>query len=193
MSDGEFRRLQMMLGRGRVTYVNDGGTIQKMQVRVNGLVTSDNRLRIPEFGFTSNPPVGSDVFYGAISGDTSEAAVVATNHQPSRPTGLQPGESMLYSQDGKQIYMTASGGIVVNANSQDVTVNGATTVTINAATEVLMNTPILKVSGDIVDNFETNSDTMAGMRTKYNAHTHNVVNVQTGGSTITSTIPSTIE
>jgi phage baseplate assembly protein V len=152
MSESIFRRIQMMLGRGRVTYVNDSGPVQKMQVRVNGLVTSDNRLRIPEFGFTSNPPVGSDVFYGAISGDTSEAAVVATNHQPSRPTGLQPGETMLYSQDGKQIYMTASGGIVVNANGQNVVVNDAENVTATASGTFTVNCPNIVLNGNVQIN-----------------------------------------
>lgn len=152
MNDGEFRRLQMMLGRGRVTYVNDSGPVQKMQVRVNGLVTSDNRLRIPEFGFSSNPPVGSDVFYGAISGDTSEAAVVATNHQPSRPTGLQPGETMLYSQDGKYVYLTATGGIVVEAKGQNVIVKDAANVTATASGTFTVNCPNIVLNGNVQIN-----------------------------------------
>lgn len=196
----------MILGRGRVTYVDDSGPVQKMQVRVNGLVTSDNRLRIPEFGFTSNPPVGSDVFYGAISGDTSNVAVVATNHQPSRPTGLQAGESMLYSQDGKQVYMTASGGIVVEAKGQDVVVNDAANVTWNCSGDFTLNvggkfivkapggsefdSPTLTNTGDMQDNVGANMQTMADSRETFDAHDHDIVEVQTGGSTITSNKPN---
>ncbi|MFM0243779.1 phage baseplate assembly protein V [Paraburkholderia sediminicola] len=185
-----FRRIQMMFGRGRVTYVDDSGSVQKVQVRLSGLETSDNRLRMMEFGFTSNPPDGTDVLALHISGDRSAGTVFATNHQQSRPRGLQGGETMLYSQDGKYVYMTASGGISVFANGQPVNVTGATTVTINASTEVLMDTPILKCTGDIIDNCNTNTDTMATMREDYDTHGHPVVNVQTGGSTITTGTPT---
>lgn len=190
MNESIFRRIQMMLGRGRVTYVDDSGPVQKMQVRANGLVTSDARFRLPEFGFASNPPVNSDVFFGAISGDPSNVAVVATNHQESRPRDLLSGESMLYSQDGKQVYMTASGGIVVEAKGQAVTVNNATTVTINAATKIRMVTPLLECTGDIIDNCDTTGRTMVADRAIYDSHNHDVKNVQSGSSTVTSEKPN---
>ncbi|MFM0736549.1 phage baseplate assembly protein V [Paraburkholderia xenovorans] len=188
-----FIRLRGLFGRGRVTFVDDSGPVQVVQIKTNLLAVSDDRYRVAEFGFTSNPPIGSDVLTLHVAGDISAGAVFATNHQPSRPTGLQTGETMLYSQDGKQIYMTADGGIVVNANSQPVMVNGATTVTINAATEVLMNTPILKVSGDIIDNFGSNPHSMAQMRSIYDTHTHPVPNVQLGGPGTTTSAPSQTE
>jgi phage baseplate assembly protein V len=185
-----YRRVQMLFGRGRVTLVNDAGPVQTMQLKLSDMETSDNRLRLAEFGFTSNPPAGSDAAVLHIAGDRGSGVVVATNHQPSRPTGLQPGEAMLYSEDGKQVYMTAGGGIVVNANGQSVSVNGATTVTINAPSGVVMNTPLLKVSGDIIDNAGSNSRTMAEMRSVYDSHTHPVAEVQGGGSTVTSNAPN---
>jgi phage baseplate assembly protein V len=184
-----FIRLRGLFGRGRVTFVDDSGPVQVVQIKTNLLAVSDDRYRVAEFGFTSNPPIGSDVLTLHVAGDISAGAVFATNHQPSRPTGLQTGETMLYSQDGKQIYMTAAGGIVVNANSQPVTVNGATTVTIVAATEVIADTPIFKCTGDILDNCNTNSRTVAGMRSVANTHTHKVVNVQGGSSTIETNAP----
>jgi phage gp45-like len=81
-------------------------------------------------------------------------------------------------------------GIVINANNQPVTVNNATTVIINAATGVQMNTPVLKVSGDIIDNANGgNTATLKNLRDAYNQHNHQVQNVQTGGSTVTSQPP----
>lgn len=166
------RRVLLLLARALVTTVNDSGGVQMMQVKMNALETRDNTPRPAEFGLTSNPPVNSDAFVVFLGGDRSNGVVLGTVHQPSRPKGLAPGETMLYSQDGKRIYLTASGGIVVDAKNQAVTVNNATTVTINAATEVDMNTPLLKVSGDILDNSATNTRTMAQMRSQYNTHTH---------------------
>jgi phage gp45-like len=96
---------------------------------------------------------------------------------------------MLYSQDGKSIYMTAAGGIVVDAIGQVVTVNNATTVTINAATKIRMVTPLLEVTGDIIDNAGTNTNTVAEMRAIYDGHNHPVANIATGSSTVNSNAP----
>lgn len=187
------RRVLLSLARALVTTVNDSGGVQMMQVKLNALETRDNTPRVAEFGLTSNPPVNSDAFVVFLGGDRSNGVVLGTVHQPSRPKNLASGETMIYSQDGKSIYLTASGGIVVDAKNQAVTVNNATTVTINAATKVRMVTPLLEVTGDIIDNAGTNTHNMATMRAIYNTHTHNVVNVQTGGGTITSTAPSATE
>ncbi|ENZ79634.1 MULTISPECIES: phage baseplate assembly protein V [Ralstonia] len=190
------RRVLLSLARALVTTVNDAGGVQMMQVKLNPLETRDNTPRVAEFGMTSNPPVGSDAFIVFLGGDRSNGVVLGTVHQPSRPTGLAPGETMLYSQDGKYVYMTAAGGIVVEAKNQAVTVSDATTVTINAASKVVMNTPLLQVSGDIIDNAGaggTNTHTMAQMRTIFNTHTHKVQNVQAGSSTVTTNAPDQTE
>lgn len=189
MFDRITRRIQTAIGRGRINTVNDSGPIQYVQVSYSKIETKDNIPRVMEYGYTSNPPYKTDAVAVHVTGDRSNAIVVGTNHQPSRPKSLATGEVMLYQLNGIQVYLS-NAGLVMNAAAMPVTVNNATTVTINASGDVIMNTPLLKVSGDIIDNAGTNTDTMAGMRTKYNSHTHNVVNVQTGGSTITSTTPS---
>lgn len=200
-----FRRVQMLFGRGRVTGVNDSGTIQVMQVKMNARETGDNRYRVAEFGFTSVPPDGSDALVMSVAGDRGVGAVVGTNHQASRPTGLQSGESMLYSEDGKQIYMTADGGIVVNAKGQNVVVNNAANVTWNCSGDFTLQlggkfkvvapggssfeTPTLSATGDIQDNSVSNAETMKTMRATYDVHEHEVPSIQTGLSTATTNPP----
>ena|SRR5258706_3218535 len=130
------RRVLLLIGRGRVTTSNDGGPVQLVQVQVNALEPIDNVRRLAEFGFTSVLPDGSDVVMGFIGGDRSNGVIVGSNHQQSRPKNLKPGESIIFSQDGKQIYMTADGRIVVEAKGQPVTVNHASTVTVNASAEI---------------------------------------------------------
>lgn len=174
------RRVLLSLARSLVTTVNDAGGVQMMQVKLNAEETRDNTPRVPEFGLASNPPVGSDAIVVFLGGDRSQGVVLGTVHQVSRPRGLSPGETMIYSQDGKQVYLTASGGIFVKANGQPVEVDGATTVTINAATKVRMVTPLLECTGDIIDNADTNTHTIAQMRVLYDEHTHG--GVQFGSS-----------
>ena len=195
------RKVRAIIGRGRVKFVDDSGPVQKVQVLMNGIETPDNRYRVPEFGLTSNPPEDSDVIAVHLDGDRSAGAVLGTNHQPSRPRGLQPGETMLYSQDGKSVYLTSSGGIVVEAKGQDVAVNDARNVTWNcsgvfkivAAGGIEFVAPTVTSTGDMQDNVNTNPHTMAQMRTIYNSHKHPVENVQGGGSTIVSEVPNSTE
>jgi phage baseplate assembly protein V len=188
-----YRRVLLAIGRGKLTLVNDSGPVQIIQGSLSPLEVRDGVPRLAEFGFTSNPPAGSDFAFLGVAGDRSNMVCIATGHQPSRPKGLAPGESKMYSVDGKFIYISASGGISVFANGEPVVVSGATTVTIDAADEIIANTPLFKCSGDILDNYETNTKTSALMRSEYDAHGHPVVEVQSGGSTIVSGTPTVIE
>ncbi|WP_186200659.1 phage baseplate assembly protein V [Burkholderia gladioli] len=202
---GIFDRIRNLFGRGRVTLVDDSGPVQIVQLRMNGLEVPAGRFRVPEFGFSSNPPIGSDALALHVAGDRSAGAVVGTNHQESRPRGLAPGESMLYSQDGKCIYLKDD-VIVIEAKGQNVVVNDAANITLNCSGDctiniggkldvvapggVNFNTPLVGSTGDMQDNTATNSETMKGMRELYDTHTHNVQEVQGGDSTITSNVPN---
>lgn len=168
------RRIQLATGWGRVTLSDDSKTAQILQVKLNDSETRDGTPRIAEFGFTSRPPLGSDVLIVFLGGDRSKGVVVATAHQASRPTNLQEGEAMVYDLWGKSIYLTKSGGIIVDAKGTPVTVNNATTVTINAAEAVQMNTPVLRVSGNIEAGGDVKDKvrTMAADRALFNQHTN---------------------
>jgi len=113
---------------------------------------------------------------------------VASTNQQYRHFGLNPGETVIYNQWGRFIKLTEN-GIEVEAKSQPVTVSNATTVTINAAEGVLMNTPVLKVTGDVIDNCKSNTATLKQLRDGHNAHDHIVKNVQSGNDDKTSEKP----
>jgi len=181
-----YRQIKMMLGIGRVTAVTDTGLIQIVQCRTPLDVMDVKRMG--EFGFSSSPPVGSDAVIVSLGGDRSSPVVIATNHKSSRHTGLQAGETVLYEQNGAYVKLTAT-GVEVEANGQPVTVSGATTVTINATEGIVMNTPTLKVTGDIIDNSGSNSATLKALRDAYDSHTHSVTGVEMGSGTVTSQQP----
>jgi len=75
---------------------------------------------------------------------------VATNHQKSRFTGKAAGESVVYDAFGKSIYLTQSGGIIINANGASVTINNAADVTVTAASSVNFVTPVVTTTGNLV-------------------------------------------
>ncbi len=186
------QRIRMLIGRGRITTGNDTGAVQQLQVQLAGVETGDNRPRVAEFGFTSMPPAGADAVVVFLSGDRSAGVVVATNHQQSRPRGMKPGETMVYSQDGKCVYFSDA-GIVVDAKGQPVTVQNASVATIQAETKIVADTPLFQCTGDIQDNSGSNSRTMKEMRDVFNTHDHAVRNVQGGSSTVTTDHPNQTE
>ena len=177
-------RIAMMIGFGKTTLSEDGGNTQKVQYH-NNMEVRDGTIRYTDFGFSSSLPAGSDVLIAYLNGNRSNAIIFASNHPPSRHQNLKSGESVLYNQWGLHILMTEE-GIVIEAKDKEVTVNNAKKVTVNASTEVLLNTPILKVTGDIIDNCEGNKSTLKVLRDSYNKHNHDVKNVQSGGSNIPS-------
>lgn len=198
MFDRLSQRVLLTIARALVTVVRDTDGIQIMQVKLSATETRDGLPRFADFGFSSNPPAGSDALVAFVAGDRSKGIVIGTCHQQSRPQGLSPGESILHSQDGKSVYLTASEGIVVDAKGQPVVVNNASDVTWNCTGKfklvapggVEFDTPLVKSTGDMQDNFETNPHTLADMRQISNEHTHPVKGVQGGSSSVTSDPPN---
>lgn len=176
-------KLSSMLGIGRVTVQTDGGVVQTLQYQTPLEVASAPRLA--EFGFSSGLPKGTDVVLACIGGDRSSPVVIATNHQGFRRTGLKDGETVIYSQWGQEVLLTKD-GVFVDAKGKDVEVNNATNVIINASEGILANTPLLRCTGDIMDNCETNSRTLKDLRDAHNGHYHLVKNAQRGNDDIRS-------
>ena len=143
-----WRRMVLVIGRGRVTTGNDAGPVQLLQVRLGTLETHDNTPRLAEYGFASNPPPGSDVALLFIAGDRSRGLVIATGNQAARLKNLQPGEAALYDNTGKWVWLKAA-GIEIEAAGQPVTVSGASTVTVNATGTVTINAPDTKILGTL--------------------------------------------
>jgi phage baseplate assembly protein V len=185
-------RMRMLVGRGRITTSNDTGNVQTHQVKTGALETGDARMRIAEFGFSSMPPVDSDAVMLFLTGERTAGLIIGTAHQASRPRGLAAGETIIYSVDGKHV-LIANDRIEVQANGQPVNVLGASTVRIEASQEIYCDTPMLKCTGDILDNCNTQPNTAAGMRQIFNTHTHNVTGILTGGAQVVSQVPNQLQ
>lgn len=172
-----------MLGIGRITTQKDSGVVQEIQYQTPLEVASAPRLS--DFGFSSGLPAGSDVLIAFLGGDRSSPVVIASNHQSFRYTGLKPGETVVYNQQGMNIHLTEE-GIFIDAKGKDVEINNARNITATATEQVKLVTPKLLVTGDIIDNCETNNSTLKALRDAHNDHDHDVKKVQSGDSTIIS-------
>ena len=146
------RRMVLAIGRGQTQIVDDTGVVQKHQIASGPFETQDNVKRLAEFGFTSNPPAGSDATVVYIGGDRGNATIIATNHQLTRLKNLNPGEAALYDALGRHIWLTRDNGIVIEANHDKVTINNASEVTVNSAGDITVNAPNLRCSGEVWAN-----------------------------------------
>ncbi|MEL5664778.1 phage baseplate assembly protein [Serratia ureilytica] len=194
MNDGMLRqlgrRVAMMIGLGKITGYGDAGGIQKLQYQTPLEVRGDTP-RMAEFGFSSGLPVGTDVVLAYLGGDRSSAVIVASNNQQYRQSGLKSGETLIYNQWGIFVKLTEN-GIEIEAKGKPVTVTNATTVTVTATEKIRLETPRLEVTGDVIDNCDSNGATLKALRDTYNDHSHNVKNVQSGNDEKTSEKPGEI-
>ncbi|MGP3192962.1 phage baseplate assembly protein domain-containing protein [Serratia marcescens] len=194
MNDGMLRqlgrRVAMMIGLGKITGYGDAGGIQKLQYQTPLEVKGDTP-RMAEFGFSSGLPVGTDVVLAYLGGDRSSAVVVASNNQQYRQSGLKSGETLIYNQWGMFVKLTEN-GIEVEAKGKPVTVANATTVTVAATEKIRLETPRLEVTGDVIDNCDSNGATLKALRDAHNDHVHIVKNVQSGNDEKTSEKPGEI-
>lgn len=129
-------RVQLMVGRAVLMASKDSGGIQTWQIQGLEGETFDGVPRVQEFGFSSNPPKGTDAIMVAVGGSRESLVVIATDHKTYRFKNLETGESVLYTSDGTHIHLKKDGQIEIKT---------ATKVTIDTAdVEITGN---LKVAG----------------------------------------------
>ena len=69
--------------RGKVARVQAGGGVQKIQVEGLDGETVQDLEHAENFGFTSNPPAGSDCVVVPLGGKTSHGIIVTTTNGAS--------------------------------------------------------------------------------------------------------------
>ena len=175
------RRILLMMARGTITLVDDSKPVQMLQVRVNGLELVPDLPRFAEYGFTSNPPTGTQALIASKNGDRNDGIVIATSNATFRMKQLASGEVAISDNIGQKVYLSAA-GIRIDG--------GGNPVTITNTPKVRAETVLLDCTGDIVDNCDTTGRSMAADRGIFDGHKHDVKEVQGGGSTITSETPT---
>lgn len=130
-------RVGMMFGLGRITATRTdraaGRSTLTAQVRLpeTGEVRDDTPV-LSLYGISSRPRPGADAAVLFLGGNRAAGVVIATSD--GRFTiELAEGEVALHTHDGSHVHVKLGGKIVVKA-----------------AVEVEMDTPLLRVTGDVV-------------------------------------------
>jgi len=147
------RAVSLMIGRGIVKLVNDAGGFQELQIALLADEVSDKIPRVQNYGFTSNPQPGAQAVIACLGGNRNKAIAIAVDDPRYRPTGLQPGEAEMYTDEGDYIKF-ARGRIIQVVAGTKVSVT-APEVDLIASTKVSLQTPLvectqnLKVDGNV--------------------------------------------
>ncbi|WP_228384462.1 phage baseplate assembly protein V [Rhodocyclus gracilis] len=175
------RRLRLMVGRGVVTSIADGGKVQTAQVKLLDGEVRDGVEILQQYGMTSIPPGQREGLYFAVGGDRDHGVMICVADRKFRLREIAPGEAALYDDLGQRVHLTRE-GIVIDGAGLPVKIFNTPLVTIDAP--LVSMTGDLAVAGNIVaqgDISDHGTRSMAGMRGTYNDHTHHENGV--GGNT----------
>jgi phage baseplate assembly protein V len=164
--DRVWRRVLLLVGRGRIAAVDDGDNVQKLQVQLGADEIVDGMPRLAQYGFQSVPPPGSDAVALFVAGERSNGVVIACGSQEWRMRGLASGEVALSDDKGQCVYLSVD-GIRIDGGGRTVAIVNAPDVTMSGNLHVAGN---MIAGGTVAD--QSGATTMAGMRSTYNGHTH---------------------
>jgi len=165
------QRLQLMISRAVVLLVNDGTSLQGLQVSLLADEVRDDVEHFQPYGFTSVPHPGAEAIAASVAGSRDHVVVVVVDDRRYRLRGLAQGEVAIYTDEGDQVVIRRGG-----------------TIEVTAATKVLITAPQVQCTGNLqVDGNITSganitaqgnvadqggAKTLAGMRGTYNGHHH---------------------
>lgn len=107
-----------LVSRAVVNRVDDARKVQELQLDVLAEETRDGVERFQEYGFTSVPLEGAEAVVLFVGGRRDHGLAVAVDDRRHRPTGLQPGEVAVYTDQGDKVIIKRGGTIEVTASTK---------------------------------------------------------------------------
>jgi phage gp45-like len=150
-----------LVTRGKVTKSIVGARTLLQITGLQGEVKATVELLLPP-GYSARPKPGADVTLFQVLGSRDHVVALGGDSTGQVIADLAEGEFGL--TDGTRM-------VIFRHDHLHMT----------SPTYVLIDTPTLRVTGDILDNCNSQTRTIAGMRTVYDAHRHG--GVQTGSGT----------
>lgn len=126
-------RVTLMIGRAIISKATDSAKIQEVQLSALADENMEKVQRFQEFGFTSNPPTGTESIIVSLGGARANLISIATEHRDFRKKNLLPGECSIYTDDGTIVHLKKAGNVLIEA-----------------ATKVLITCPMVEMSGNLL-------------------------------------------
>ena len=149
--------LKSMMARGTVVLAAAGKLMQTLQVRLTAGELKDGVEHFEPYGLTSNPLPGAEVLTMFLGGDRSHAVVLVAADRRYRIQELEPGEVVIYTDEGDRIHFKR--GRIIDIETG--------TLNIRASVSVNFETPTITQTGQIISD----GDQLAGGISQIN-HVH---------------------
>jgi phage gp45-like len=98
-----YRCIASMIGRAIIQVVNDTNNLQTVKITLLKDEVKSGVERVQEYGFTSNPPKGSEAILIAPQGSRAQGVIIATDSGQYRVKPLPEGGAALYDKKGNYI------------------------------------------------------------------------------------------
>ena len=144
-------RVYTLVSRAIIESVNDSKNLQVVKLNLLAGEDRSDVERFQNFGFTSNPPDGSECVAIAMGGNRDHLIVLAADDRRVRVKDLGKGESAIYTNDGTLIHLKAGG-----------------VVEIKSATKVDIDAPLVEIGDGTLEKI-LNGETF---QTYFNTHQH---------------------
>lgn len=141
--------------RGKLPMTKSDQPTQRTQVQgLDGETLSDLEL-MQHFGFTSNPPKGTECIVIPLGGSTSHGIVLATEHGSFRIQNLKPGEVAIYNDEGANVVIKK--GRIIESNCDEYIVN-CKRYTVNASEQAYFHSPLVEASSVVTAQGQINGN-----------------------------------
>lgn len=151
-------RIQMMLGRGLATVIDDAPGLQSLQVELLADETQDQVERFQDYGFASVPHPDAEVLVSAPGGLRSRAIVICVADRRYRLRNLAAGEVAIHDDQGQAVHLTRD-GIEIRSDARIRVI--APTVTVEAET-AMVDAATISLGGDGGRGVARIGDTVVG-------------------------------
>ncbi len=183
-------RITLAIARAAVRMIDDSRGTKVAQADVGAGDTRSGIEHFQEYGFVSRakPPdatKGPEGIALRVGGDGAHTVLICVGDRRFRLRNLVDGEVALYDDQGQKVHLTRS-GIVIDGGGRTVKVQNCGTLEVDSDLHV---TGDVNADGDVVAVGDVNdqsgtSQSMAAMRTTFNAHTHSAPGVTPGIATL---------
>lgn len=154
--------VKLAIGRAVLRAVSDKPGRQFVQFEALQNEVKDGIERVQQYGFTSHPIPGASVVFVCVGSNRDHPVAIAVDDPRYRKANMSPGEVAIYTDEGDYVHLKR--GRIVEINTDKLVVK--------ASNSVRMETPILEVTGHIIDRCDAEGQSMHAMRAIYNTHTH---------------------
>ncbi|MEM7308910.1 MAG: phage baseplate assembly protein V [Planctomycetota bacterium] len=125
--------LHGLVSRGVVRLVDDSRRLQELQVETGAGDVEDRVERFGQYGLTSAPRPGAEALVVHVGASPDHPVALAVEDRSQRPTGLSPGEVMLYNDRGARVHLKDDGAIELTAGSSSIRIEDGRITFIAAA------------------------------------------------------------